>query len=316
MRESQFELKQRRYCAVIAAGVAVAGTAAYSAYSASSSQQDALNAEAQKPQIVPYTPEDPSKAYDEYSTLSSTEMPALRQVATGDNTYNNTAYQDSLSKTDPSLLPGIALQGANAQKEEGIANKYLTGQLSNATTNQVTRSSAYQALTGGYSGSDAANANTARNLGLTSQNQQMLGATLQGEANSTVGSNLANDKAINPSFVTGDQLMLTPQQLLSRDDNNAAYQNAVLNQNANIKYQDNIYATQASDISPVSSGIVSGIGSLGSAYLGGAGGGGGSGGYSALSQYFNGSGIGGGGSANQITATPDGNGGYLYGIGG
>src|SRR5205814_874219 len=62
----------------------------------------------------------------------------------------------------------------------------IHGEIPQDVQDQVQRSSAYQALRGGYMGSGMSNALTARDLGLTSLGLQERGATLAGQGANTM----------------------------------------------------------------------------------------------------------------------------------
>lgn len=250
----------------VGVGVATVAVSAYSAYSTNKNQQAGLEQAGMQPAIVPANFENPSAAYGDYASLAQTELPSLRAVATDENRFNNKQFQDTLAANSPMLLHDIRRQGQNANMEQRVARQYLTGRIPRDVVNQVSRSSAFQALSGGYAGSDAAHANEARNLGLTSIDLQGKGFAGQAQANSTVGANLANASALSPYQTTGDALLLTPQQLLARSDNTEAYSNAVLNRNNQIQFGNQSYLGAANSYSPGTSAAISGIGSLAGQY--------------------------------------------------
>ena len=243
--------------AAAAVAVAAVGASAYSAYSQSSAQQAQAAALSKQPGVVAYTPVDPSASFSNYETYRNSVLPQAQQDAVASNTFNNQAYQTQLSNTSPSLMSGIAQQG-------NVANNLLNGVIPQDVQDNVTRSSAYQALSGGFSGSGASNALTARDLGLTSLQLEQQGSTM-------LGQNAALTGTVNPFNQTGDSNIMNSSQYLARDDSNTAYANAVLNRNKQIQYQNSIYATQANNINPLANAAVSGVGSLASMYFGGGG---------------------------------------------
>lgn len=173
----------------VAAAVAV-GTTAYGAYNASQTPDNPSAVFGKKPQVAPYTPVDLG-------------------AETGKAVDANLSNYDSISALLNKVYPGfsdILKQGSDNTLSE------LRGELPADVQGQIQRSSAFQSLMGGYSGTGMASANTARNLGRTS-----LDLTTLGTNSAQLWAKLAED-ASSPFIVS------TAEQAGTTAANNAGQQ--------------------------------------------------------------------------------------------
>ena len=239
-----------------AAGVAVAaGSAIAGGVEKATAGGDEQSAAAKRPKIVPAQFGTPTDSINQYVDLYNTESPYLQTIADQQNSTANAKYQQSLAASNPSILSSIATQGSTA-------NDLLNGRIPQDVSDQVQRSSAYQALMGqGSTDSGSAHALTARDFGTTTLGLQQQGSALLSQS-------LQNTKALNPYQAQATDLLYTPQQLLARSDSNAAYTAAVANGNAQANYANALNAAAANSYNPLVSGLTSGAGALSSALTG------------------------------------------------
>lgn len=132
------------------------------------------------------------------------------------NSKDNAAFQKTISSVDPTVM-------ANARQFGENTGSYLRGEIPQDVRDQIGRSSAFRALSGGYAGSPMASALTARDLGLTS-----LDLTKRGSDALPEQYNLA--MALNPHHNTAQDMFTGPQDLLQRDDRMTTYNNSIANQ--------------------------------------------------------------------------------------
>lgn len=168
-------------------------------------------------------------------------------------------YSKYLSNNIEKLLPGYGETLKSGQKITqsllDASAPLLRGEIPQDVKDQVMRSSAYQSLSGGFSGSQMAHALTARDLGLTSLNLKDKGAqlALAGGNSAQQWSKLAGELMFNPS-----SMFVTPQQRAELD-----YKNNIAKQ-ATKQFQYNVDAAP----NPVAKGISDTIINLVGAYLG------------------------------------------------
>jgi hypothetical protein len=153
---------------------------------------------------------------NEYATQSQS-LPSMAATAEMADSLSNQAYQKALNQ----VYPGLTTQVGQISN---LANQYLHGIIPQDVQDQVQRATAQQAIQGGYGATSGMGRNlTARDLGLTSMNLQQEGAQLFG-----VGANAA--RALNPSFTPVSSLLMTPAQLLARQDQASYYNTDIKNQ--------------------------------------------------------------------------------------
>ena len=170
------------------------------------------------------------------------QIPALNNIAQTLNTDENEGVQQQIGAVDPSFMPNVSKLGTNI-------SSMLAGQIPQDVMDQVTNSTAYQSLMGGYGGSGMAHSLTARDLGLTSLNLQQQGQ--QG-----LGTEASLDGMLTPGRATAGSMMLSPSSLQEADYTADQYNNQIANQNSLINYQN------AQRVSPFSSVVANTLGSL------------------------------------------------------
>lgn len=225
--------------------------------------------------------ESPEDAQNQYLKQGG-NLDALQKMNTDVNNRDNKDYRTALSSIDPSLMANVAKNGVN------IAS-FLKGDIPQDVVQQIQRNSAQAALTGGFSGTGMARNMTARDLGLNSLQLMQQGAGMMQQQTAT-------DVAMTPGRQQLSQLMMTPQQLLARDDQDKTAAANIANQNAILQYQ-------AALKDKGTGGILS---SIGGGLMGMAGGGGG-GMLGGLMGMFNG-GAGGSGGGPSIMGSASGGG--------
>lgn len=126
----------------------------------------------------------------------------------------NTAYQNQLYKTTPSLKGNLDQFGANT-------SSLLNGQIPQDVQEAIQRSSAQSGIAGGTGGAQINKNLTARDFGLTSLN-------LINQGGSNLNAQVGQSQALNPMNVAST--VFTPQQLLGRQDQLEYYNNNIQNQ--------------------------------------------------------------------------------------
>lgn len=186
---------------------------------------DFFNKPANAPNLVPYTPPTLTSGLQQYLGQQG-QLGAVQNFATAQNQGANTAYQQMLYGTSPTLQQNFSQFGSNTQA-------LLNGQIPADVAAQVQNSAAYSALMGGFGGSNMGHALTARDLGQTSLSLQQQGA-------SNLGQQTQMAAALNPSNITPSQLFYSPSTILSREDQAALINNQVQDQNNQINYQNSL----------------------------------------------------------------------------
>ncbi len=128
---------------------------------------------------------------------------------------------EQLNKIIPGFSDNMTAGGAATKTLLGNAQTYLEGEIPQDVQDAVQRSSAYQALQGGYAGSPMAGALTARDLGLTSLDLQKTGANMLGQGlNSQQGwDSLARRNMLDPGSMmvsSGQQLQQSNMEALAQ----------------------------------------------------------------------------------------------------
>ena len=180
-----------------------------------------------KPETIPYTPTD----------LGASELQAIMdnidawpQIENLGGLFEN--YMLNAFDTSGFDLGSILRQGGmETQTELSQADPLLHGKIPQDVIDQIQRSSAFTNLLSGSSGSPMGEANTARNLGLTSLDLINQGAGLvssAGQSARTFGG-LASGLIMSPSG-----MMVTPQQQAALTMQNNLYNQATKQLQANI----------------------------------------------------------------------------------
>jgi len=191
------------------------------------------------------------------------------------NLYSSEELQQ-LDKIVPGYSQTLQQGAGDTSQMFTQANSLLQGEIPQDVQDAVQRSSAYQALRGGFAGSPMAGALTARDLGRTSLDLISQGAGLasQGANTMQVWDQLARRDMLDPG-----SMFATPGQALQLGEENAVN-----------KYNRNQYAANvAAAPNPVAKGISDIVETLTAAYLGSMGGGmgGGAGKIGGSSSNFN-----------------------------
>ena len=152
----------------------------------------------------------------------------------------------------------MASGGRTTQEMLDTSEEMLHGEVPKDVQEAVQRSSAYQSLMGGYSGSQMSGANAARNLGLTSLAMINQGAGLQAQA----GNAAQRWAALSGSGAMANML-ITPAQQTDLDLKQAMIKHDIKQQKENIKAQRD----------PVIGGLSDIVETLTAAYVGSLGGG-------------------------------------------
>lgn len=183
------------------------------------------------PTLASYQQPSFGDALQQYLSQQS-QLPQLQGFANQINQGSNQAYQQMIFGTSPSLQGNLNQFGTNT-------SSLLQGQIPQDVQAQIQNSSAYQALSGGYGGSGMAHALTARDLGTTSLQLQQ-----QGASNLSQQQQLA--QALNPSNVSPNSMIYSPQTILSSDQQSDLINNQIANQNTEIGYQNQLTADKGS----------------------------------------------------------------------
>jgi len=276
---------QNTFAAVaVVGGVAAVGAAGYSAYNSNKAagaasanaaqlQGNVANAMRFVPNVKPvnfsqYQLNGTDTSFQQYLGQAS-DLGSLTSFAN----QQNSAWQGILNRASPGYTASVKAAG-------NVVNQRVLGNLTAADQSNVARSSAYQALQGGFGATSASgHALTARDLGTTTDAIQTQGMSeLPGQ-----GQLAANLSPVNPA-----NLMFSPQTLMARNDSNVIGNNqitnsglafnaslseenqnakfqALLNQ-AGIQYQSNNLSNTAAQ--QAGQATASAIGSIGSAALG------------------------------------------------
>jgi hypothetical protein len=150
-------------------------------------------------------------------TQQSQDLPGMAATAEMADSLANQSYQKALNQ----VYPGLTTQ---VSQISNLANQYLHGIIPQDVQDQVQRATAQQAIQGGYGATSGMGRNlTARDLGLTSLNLQQMGTQMFGEGASAA-------RALNPSFTPVSSLLMTPAQLLARQDQASYYNTDIKNQ--------------------------------------------------------------------------------------
>lgn len=186
---------------------------------------DFFNKPASAPNLNSYTPTSVNSALGQYLGQQS-QLPQLQQFATAQNQGANTAYQNMLFGTSPTLQQNLSQFGQNTQS-------LLNGQIPADVAAQTQNNAAFQALQGGFGGSNMAHALTARDLGQTSLSLQQQGAQ-------NLNQQTQLSAALNPSNVMTSSMFYSPQTILSRDDQSNLINQQIGAQNQQIDYQNSL----------------------------------------------------------------------------
>jgi len=230
---------------------------------------------------VPKAPKvDLQKTLGEAVQANVKNFPEISNLA---NLYSSEELQQ-LDKIIPGYSDILAGGTADTSKMFEQAHSLLSGEIPQDVQDAVQRSSAFQALSGGFAGSPMSRALTARDLGRTSLDLIGQGAQLAGQGANTmqIWDSLARRDMLDPG-----SMFASPGQALG-----------VAEENAVNKYNRNQYAFNvAAAPNPVAKGISDIVETLTAAYLGSMGGG-----------------MGGGGGSKIGGTTPNFNQGAIYGI--
>lgn len=182
------------------------------------------------PQYQEYTPTNYSQGLQDYLGQGKYAPKIFRQNQAVTN-RDNRAYLQDIQKFAPQAAGNSRLLSRNVQS-------MLRGDIPQSDYAQIQNSTAEQALSGGFSGSQAARNLTARDLGLTSLQLQQQGAAM-------LPGSIAASASLSPFQASTLNSLFTPQQLLSQATSENRQQNQVFNANATNTAQFKNQATTA-----------------------------------------------------------------------
>lgn len=143
-------------------------------------------------------------------------LPAVADLLGKSSTLDNEAILARLQESDPSAV-------ANTQATSQLASDRAMGGLQPDTIDAIKRANAYSSLQGGYAGSSMADDSLALKT-----NQARLNAIKQAPGLNTQAMTMATELApVNPDVA---QTLISPGAILQRDDQEANYNNDILNQ--------------------------------------------------------------------------------------
>ena len=173
------------------------------------------------PKIADYTDLDYGT---EQNLALESDLAAFPQISALGADYQK-SYLDELNTAIPGFSDILAEGGTLTKQMEGIAGTELSGQLPADVAAQVQRTSAFQNLLSGGGGS-MADANTARNYGLTSLDLINQGANMAGQAgNAAQRWAAATGAGASANVMAG--MLQTPQQRAAFDTDQAKIQYAI-----------------------------------------------------------------------------------------
>lgn len=214
------------------------------------------NAFGKKPRVAKYKDLDPTKVVGESIKGNTANFGDIEKLG---NLYSD----EELAQLEK-ILPGYgeSLSAGHALTDQifGQASQELAGEIPQDVQDQIQRSSAYQALRGGYAGSGMSKALTARDLGLTSLDMIQKGGQLAGLGANTMQNwdTLARRDMLDPGSMFVSPGMSVDVGKFNKENSYAARQN-----------QFNVDAAPDPGAKGVSDTLMAVIG----AYLGGMGGG-------------------------------------------
>lgn len=212
------------------------------------------------PNIIPYTP---TILKDEQLKALKADLDAMPFIKSLGGQYYD--YMLGLMNRSIPGFSDILAQGGDLTKSlQSLSAEELAGQIPQDVVDQVTRSSAFQNLGSGLLGGPMGDANTARNLGLTSLDIQDLGIKTgqAGQNAAQTWASIASSLNMNPA-----SFFISPQEQAAMTMQNNLYKQQTQQRAEN----------QAAAPNPVAKGISDTIINLIGAYLGAGKGGGGGG---------------------------------------
>lgn len=220
--------------------LAVGGTAAIAggvgAYMSSQQQADAANGLAATGYQVPnydpaidylksnwaqpafqnYSPVSPNTGYEQF-LQSGKYAPRINRMLQNITNRDNRQFRKDIDANTPNYRSSLR------QLDQNVAG-WNRGELSPETSAAVRRNSAFNAISGGYGGSEAARNLTARDLGLTSDSLQQRGAQLLPQV-------FAQSQDLDPHKANTLSYFMNPQQLFGAEVGQQQYANQVYNTN-------------------------------------------------------------------------------------
>lgn len=223
---------------------------------------DAANIFGSKPKIAPWRRMNYGSEQQKGIQGNVSAFPEIKQL--GD------LYQSYATEQMNQLLPGFSdtLKQGQSTTQQMLADAapLLQGEIPQDVKDQIQRSDAYQALSGGYAGSGMAHSLTARDLGLTSLDLMGRGASLAGQGSNAAQrwASLAKGETLDPA-----SMFVTPQQTAAFDMQNELLRQQSLQNKYNVAAMPNPQSVGAYNSlmgmfgSMAGSGIGSGLGSSG-----------------------------------------------------
>ena len=213
------------------------------------------------PKVPTFKPVDIGQAQKSAIGENTAALPGAESLASSATTFNQSQIAKMLEQNDPGFAGQSASIGKNISSE-------VAGQIPSDVSDALQKSTAAQALTGGFGGSGLSGNLLAKDLGLTSLDLIGMGTSSAESWASTV------DKLFAPGNMDVTSMFISPQQQFQAETANAENQ-------FNAQWLQNQVAAQPN---PVTSGLFHFAVNEGnqiastaaSAYGGGSGGGGGS----------------------------------------
>ncbi len=206
-----------------------------------------------KPQIADYTSLDFSQ--EQLDALMG-DLAAFPQISALGADFQK-SYLDELNTAIPGFSDILAEGGTLTKQMESVAGTELSGELPPDVAAQVQRTSAFQNLQSG-AGGGMANANTARNYGLTSLDLINQGANMAGQAGNAA-QRWAQLSGAGASANVMAGMTVTPQQRAEFDKSQNLIKQAVQQAKYNV----------AAAPDPIAKGLSDIVENLTAAYLGG-----------------------------------------------
>jgi hypothetical protein len=159
------------------------------------------------PSVPTYTPVDLGQSQAKSIASNTAALPGIESLVSSSNAFN----QDQISKMLEKFAPGF---GAASKQIGANANSELQGDIPTDVSDAIQKSSAAQALTGGFGGSGLSGNLLAKDLGLTSLDLMGIGTSTEESWTSMV------DKMFAPGNMDVSSMFISPQQQFQADTTN------------------------------------------------------------------------------------------------
>lgn len=200
-------------------------------------------------------------------TQQGAALPAIASLLGSAANADNSSYQAGIFGVDPNLKSNIG-------SVDELARVYGLGGVSDDTRGAINRSTAFNALQGGFRGPDATAATGPVNSAQTAANAVSVGKTALNEQAQAPGLAAQAEQAslaLNPTHVDVGSTLISPAAILARQDAADSYNNDLVNQsriiNAGSAAQSNTQGVNA--IFGGIGGLLKGMGGLSGLFGGG-----------------------------------------------